>query len=703
MATVILYNIPQLRENLNRSILFFDVQERDEFFHYDVPKKTYTDVQIGHIKDFLNLYQTVTVFDEHRLPPSSYNYVRIDYTQLASPNYFYYYIQGFKELGNNQIEYQLKLDTLMTFLSTDDQVDDIKEALVLREHKKRFEGNIPIFDKYPEAVDVKHEIINTDVYYGSRVRLVYRNRVVDWRPVAYIFTETPVNVPVAGGLYISEINSAPVNWTGGQSPSSTYMWDGAYRYSTDNGKTWTWVDDTWSTYYHMYVKDITGVGYVMRIRKSNGVIDSEVYTISPDKVLIIEVGTVAPARNLYVYNFPDNNIPNWTTVEINGVRVNYENATLTTDTFDDIDIYDAQNERIVEIPFFNIYNLDLRRDKFGVYVELKTVIEQGYELEIDYAQTPFDTSKTNNANWIPFNDPKLYTSQFSPVIINHYGAQFILKRELIKQSSLGSGGTYHQWDFYASVIDSSNFSYKIETKYDKGENVNENKLTYSVNNVIASVKDEAYTYNQYYKDIDEKSLRIKESAALRNATLSTIQQVAGVAGGAMAFGVGGGFNPAQLTSRTVGATISSIATWSDYADEMKQMKLDRERQLTQLLLSQSSIEGSNINFIRDNDDDMLKVYYFEPTTHEKLYYASIFHRFGYQTLEYKKPAFRTRKYFDYKKMVIANWTPNIRVTKEIYDDVVARFEAGVTIYHYNPGQQQLTDFDWDQNKENWER
>ena len=32
---------------------------------------------------------------------------------------------------------------------------------------------------------------------------------------------------------------------------------------------------------------------------------------------------------------------------------------------------------------------------------------------------------------VPYNDPKLFTSQFSPIIIKHQDGQFLLKREMI--------------------------------------------------------------------------------------------------------------------------------------------------------------------------------------------------------------------------------------------------------------------------------
>lgn len=216
-----------------------------------------------------------------------------------------------------------------------------------------------------------------------------------------------------------------------------------------------------------------------------------------------------------------------------------------------------------------------------------------------------------------------------------------------------------------------------------------------MNNEIATIKDDAYTYNQYYKDLDDKQRRVQESAAYRNTALNSVNQALGVTGGMIA---GGKPNPVQLVTRAGQAGINIAQSWMDLSDQMKLNDIAAKQKYIGLLLSASQISGGTLNFVKSFNGDKIREVQFGLTGNDLDYWDEVFHKFGYTTLEYKIPNLKTRKYWDYKQMVIDE-IASAYVTDECLDDIKARFAEGVTIYHYQSGANPST-IDWGQTKEN---
>lgn len=697
MATVILYSIPELNKQKNRTIRFSTPLERVTFFDSKI-KETHTGVTIGHIENWWKLNQSVIIYNNFRSPSLIHNYAKIEYDFGHSA---YYFIDNYNERGSNQVEYNLTMDTMMTHLSLPSVETDnyFKQALVVREHKQRFDYNIltPYYHKYPEPFNVKHIISNEQTKVSAlspRARLVFRNRNIDWKPVAYVYSEVAKEVPVSGGVWIGEVNNIPA---GNHFETSQYVWDGDYRYSKDGGATWTVQTEDWANYFHLFQRWEHGGGVVVRVFKSSGAVAGTGHpgiTVTSTQSLTLEIGTILPQRNLYLVPYEGSAI-SWAGIQNICNNLNrYGGGNLPLKLFSDINIYDSSNERIIEIPYLPSTGITYHRDGFGIYIELDTKLNFSINHTFNKA---YDFTRTADRLRVPYNDPKLFTSQFSPIIIKHQDGQFLLKREMIDFQEFNETAHTHTILLNTNLFTPSNFNLLVQSNYSKLESINEEKQAYVINNEIASVKDEAYTYNQYYKDIDEKTLRINQNAQLRNAAIGTINQVAGVAGGAMSFGGGGSFNPAQLASRGLGAGISIFDTWAAYGDNMKVMKLEREKQLAQILLSQSQISGSSLDFLKVSSDDKIKIYEFQPIDHERDYYDITFHKYGYTTLEYKSLEFKTRRYFNYIQAILEEYEVTATMTEEVYNDIRDRFAQGITFFHiYNDS------IDWSQIKENWE-
>lgn len=682
MATVILYRIPHLQANKKQTLDFVSSDDRDAWFDAVTNKLTIStsDSTIGYLEDNNKLYTEITVTTNGTQPYSLYNYVQI---QNNSSFKRFYFILDYKEIGRNQVKYFLKMDTMVTFVTTPNMGYYLGggKSLVMREHKPRFSGSTPIYDKFIENINITPKILQTETFLGNkRFRGVYRNRANDWKPVVYIYAESAQSVSYTG-----------TDWVGSLTPGSAangipfYVWDGDYYYTLGPGTPNILQTDDWYTYFHALSLTTGGTWQVTRFVKSTGNVHSVVLNIPAGLGFKLKVGTV-PTNRLY-YATMTSPTP-WTTIHsLYTTLNNAASGTASLPLWSDIDIYDAQNEKIVEFPYLDL-TAPFKKDGYGIYVELNTYMKFSQTISFSlpsYYSLPSNNFVTSGGDVarIPFNDPKIFTSQFSPRFIQSYTGSFLYKRE-----SMGN----LEFELGYSMFESSRFNlkYKGDGLFD---NINEQYVSFDVNNQIATVKDDAYTYNQYYRDIEERTMAIQRAQNERNALTGSIQQGLGIVGGALSAGK---LNPIQLGFRAGAALVNIASTYADLADNQEVTNLNYKQKLIQLQLSQSQIAGGSLEFVRGLDK--LKMYVYGPTGAEAKYLDDIFYLTGYNTLEYKIPTLRTRKHFDYKQLIPNEVETTASITEEIKEDIAQRFIEGITIFH----PQADKSVDWYQTKENWE-
>ena len=201
--TFTLYRIPQLRANKQNSVLFDSRPNKGSFFDQVSQKIAVStnDSTVGRITDPGKLYQNVTVFTNGDTPYASYNYASITFT---SGRQYFYFVTDFKEIGQNQVIYYLKKDTIITYVDssgTSGVTLTGHKALVTREHKPRFNFNTNrvLYDNTVEPGDNTTPKVVSDNPFNiyTRARFVYKNRT-DSKPVAYPYVETSMSVSVQG-------------------------------------------------------------------------------------------------------------------------------------------------------------------------------------------------------------------------------------------------------------------------------------------------------------------------------------------------------------------------------------------------------------------------------------------------------------------------------------------------------------------------
>lgn len=689
--TVTLYYIPELQINKNQTIKFSSSTQRDNYFAAITKQKTLSYIGDTYDVDLLENEIGVDLTDK------DYNYCVI--TQDTSFKH-YYYIVGSDQRGAGQVALLLYKDTFMTYMSVDNIGFSIgwKPSLVVREHKNRFTSDTTpriIYNEFPEKATVEPYIINTTVLgSGVRARFVYRNRSKDWKPVAYVYSETTQSVSWTGDDWVANLKAGSyVN----QIPF--YVWDGDYEYTLNPSATPNIpITDTWSTYFHILIPTVGGGSWqVVRMKKSDGEPHSVVLNLPAAAFNFkIKLGTQS-TNKIYYVNYVAEEYITWSDIESNYTALNNEaTGTGNLPTFSSIDIYDAANEKVVEIPYLDT-TMSFKKDGFGIYVDL----EEKNEVSISFNLTTiFDTSKVDK-NRVVTNDPKLFHSQFAPYFIVFNGHTIGIKREWInKAGGVTNGNTSITIDFIVSLTQPSLFNYKLTIPSYVTHNVDELIGRVMVNNEVSTVKDEAYTFNEYYRDLDDKTRKIQEDASARNLVLGSINQVTSIVGGA--FGIGAATSPgmrtAQLGARAIGAGINIANSVMEHQDMLKQNQINYEQKYIGLMLQASQVSGSNLDFVRANNIDKFRAVSFQLRGFDLNYWDNYFHKFGYQTLEYKIPTLKTRKYFDYKQIITDEFIQDFGLKQDCIDDLKGRFAQGITIYHC----QEDLSIDWQQLKENWE-
>ncbi len=697
---VALYYIPELQKNKNVSL---NLIEGSTYFA-GRPRYVFPNDYVGWIKDENSFEQAITI---PRNLYKNYNYVMVKHesgTPSSTNPYYCYYVVDVKEFGNDQFELKLELDTVMTYviMSKGTIVDvESKKSLVLREHKDRFDfdnNKILIHDTIETGNQITPIVkSSTSNFVHSRTRFVYRNRTLDWKPVAYVYTAgSGVTVQTPGGNWVGNVYSGP-NY-----PKQTYAWTGDYKYSLDSSTSPNIdITDTWSTHYHAIEWiDLGNAAMVYRYKKSNGQRDGSVFQVpSPQNYIRISVG-VQPANFLYPIIISSSGTgPTWSLIQANYKAINFfSSGTSVLPQFFDIDPFDAMNQKIVEVPYLDT-TMDFKRDEFGIYVELTdSNVKTINNVPVSLPNGNFNLTKDDIPK-VPYNDPKLVHSQFAPVFFTINGMSIGFKREKLNNSTGLTNGDeiLSNISLSTDIANSSQFDITLNTggSYEK-EREDELRGSWSVNNEILTVKDEAYTYNEYYRDLDDKSRRISEQAAFRNTLLGSVNQALGVSGGLVA--ASAKLNPYVLGARVGQAGIGIVQSIMDYQDMKKQNEIAYQQKYTGLLLQSSIMSGASLSYLKRFNGDLIKTQIFDLNKTDKDYWDEYFHKYGYETLEYKKITLRTRKYFNYIKAELNEEILTPILNEKSKEDLRRRFREGITFFHSTQTQSP----NWDQDKENWE-
>lgn len=743
------FYLPALTSTSNKSLYFETSAQRNKFFDNIGVGRSYTYPYDVYIKDLDELVQTITLTGIDKDFVDTYAEIK---DPDRSVERFYYYITDKKEIGNNTWEITLLLDTVTTYLGAGNSVgfNLTKNAIVTRRHKTRS------FDETPEPYDFPLYVkrIQTNDLGDNRVRLVYRNRPFDKKPVAYIHSETikevdvepaaldyPVEWNVLGLIQNTAMATTKTRWKGDVIIKNTSMFKhhtitGVYQPNTHYAL--GVVKHVSTNEWHpvlLVLNDSDGsVVTSWSLREQLGVVEDEpqFFTIQP---------LTTTGEELFVNVWIDGEI-SWANLISTYTPANKGNSVgkKNTWTIQDIDIYEPMIHRVIEIPGFMGMET-FKNDMRGVYTLIDTPLKQQVTWQNPRNTLSFDVSKITKLR-VPYNDKKLFTRQYMPSFYNHYGASI--------ECTLSDEGT-----LYSNVATPNRFSFKLDMPYFGSSYIHNmltatdgDKLTYTTDNTVITLKDEAYTYDQYYKDIEDRLMKRSEAAEKRNTVINSVQtgltlfsRMRGLSGGIKkpewdmslpenqtlsqwykdndAYTAGVKNLKINAGVAVAGAGLSLVQGFMNMADSKKNNKDNLEIKLLGLLMSPTLTDGGDLDFNRDNNLDKPRIVTFGLLKEHLDFLDNVFHFTGYDTLEFmdlQAENFKTRKYFNYWQASLPiEGGNNYGFDDNIARDIVRRFENGVTIMHpqmaglnfykvadLTVATDPFDSVDWNQEYENWE-
>lgn len=309
-----------------------------------------------------------------------------------------------------------------------------------------------------------------------------------------------------------------------------------------------------------------------------------------------------------------------------------------------------------------------------------------YTLSDFTCEIPLPSSRANTVK-NPLYESKLYHSDFHSLIFNYDSFTKDIHLENVEPSSSTTpllSIKYKQ----ANTI-TSNLGYKFTVTYgtQKFNDRFEEYLLCKRNNEYPIFNSSYLNYlrNGYNYDIKAKNLQTLQG------TLGTALSIGGGVISLLAGGATGGVSAAlgiSLITSAITSTTSTIVSNIQNEANIEQ-KLNEAKNTTNSVAS-----SDDLNLLTWYSDNLLWATTYDISEQQKSNVFDLFYRTGYSCNETGIPNVNSRYRFNYLQCTPDFTTKADPVWQEYIQDVVARFELGVTYFH--------TYSDFDQQYENWE-
>lgn len=723
MATIVLYKMNERISFDNNTLLTYQqVSQRDVFFRNITIQETISsDLTPSFVKKLWDLETTLTIYLEGRNPLSEYNYISIEVNSFIH----YYFIMGYDDLGSNQVRYFLRKDTLNTYASRAFWGVDIEKsnALITREHKDRFilGGDIVLPDQTIEGLNVQIKNIEEKETVGGsdRTRLSLRrfggdfyhfeNENFDetflksapklmWKVnennKRIIRTSNEFSLKFGWGVVIGS-TSVSVNFTDPNNNSNYIRIRGlgtpvALAFIEGN---------------IIAINIDTGSRYLIpssNIMATSGVFTNNNSKLIPNELetLIVSVDELVTANVYYdlgntqssTFEYPSRYFKRFGVMDSN-VQIG--------ELMEEVPNYNMQ--KTIELPY-KILNVGsvFKGATNGVYIDVGSLINL-INVQPVFKVPTFDLTGTLLKLKVPLNDPKIYNKEFQPRFLTIYNESFVFGIDNFK---------YIHDDISQNLIVSSTLNVadysklKIEISSTSGNMYERTLKEYvkviDMNNEVTSFSTDFDKYIQTTLENDIKLMRLQESQAQRQLSKQRSSLLTNIGVGAVSGALVGNFAGAGIGA--IGGFIKGANdirfALDQAAEDSEKRRIDFENKILNLQNGLINIAGSSPEQNHSDNSDKFKWFNTVLIDNDLNYLDQYFHKFGYKTMEYKKPTLRTRQYFNYLEAEFEELKSSINLTREVKEDIINRFKQGVTAFHYQVNT--TWRFDFEQKYENWE-
>ena len=715
MIEIRLYEHHSINYKKNYALNFADFNERNDYFENNGVKLP-DNLSPSFIKNIWKLHNEIVVFNEGRIP-LNYNYL----TVKLDNKYHCYYIIDFEDLGNNQVKYLLKKDTITTFVLTGNDYPVLSQRQIIkRSHVNRFRADkTPIYDRNLEDIEIKPTFVSEVDKVSSEATTLalrsYGGGVKDDRILSEVifaweaYQENPVTVSKNNNFNLE----IPLGWGAGGDPAGVLLvWD-----SDEGSANIEFVEDFTLVHIkeddkHVLVPSVpftTGTlsDYVsITNNDNNAIIGNDKITLNGDGFLRFYAHNLTRAFRV-MYDFgtelPLANYKLVKTFAITPAGMTYP-TTQQARPLESLNRSSALNQKIITLEYLSLE--DFIPYFLNGFNALRMPVNRNVltkEKLLSLNNPTFDTTGTLGKQKVTFNDPKLYTSQFNPYFLTFSNESFLIRRESFWSPTnldINVSLAYNKESLTKALL-------KVDTsEYDEKE-INELTKVVNLDNEEAVIKSNLNDYINTQAENEKRLQDLQIAKAERDRTQQAFNSIVGIGAGAVGGLIASGGNPAGALA---GAGVGAVKSISDYVFATKnlnqlreELKLNYENKIKSLQLSLMNTIGGGAHLNTFSESNILKLYQFELDALEKYYLDNYFHYYGYNylTIGYPTNLYNTRKYWNYIQLeVIGSIKNNSMITEEIENDIIERFSNGVTIFHYVSS---AVPFYFSQTVENWER
>ena len=395
----------------------------------------------------------------------------------------------------------------------------------------------------------------------------------------------------------------------------------------------------------------------------------------------------------------------------------YVGTGATIMSFNDVDRTDSKIMKIIKLPYSPVkfeyanghYNFGDDWQVVGGLLKLKdNAVSKGFSNEnmYDASLTSYfvdasaiDTTAVRN----DYNESKLYNSSFFTYKFVYDSFAKEIKLENIRDYTdvditVGIG-------FKMTSTINSRFMFKFDTNgsYMYKESDYEPYLIINRNNEETIYSNDYINYMRTGYNYDQKVRNEQAAMSLLNTGISLGSAIG-------QFGIpeyktkATGLKPTaqaikgfSLTSAisTAASTVSSLAntlyTYYQAGQQIEQKQYELKQQAT------SVIGSDDLDLLSDYNGNRLKIITYKLRPEDEKMVCDLFYYTGYRHAKLEKPDLQSRYWFNFIQCSpVFNEEGNTPYNDYI-DDVKARYEAGITVYHSHNGV-----YDWNQELENWE-
>lgn len=294
-----------------------------------------------------------------------------------------------------------------------------------------------------------------------------------------------------------------------------------------------------------------------------------------------------------------------------------------------------------------------------------------------------------------YYESKLYNSNFYGLKFTYDAESYVVKPERIRTYSALNYSSYPQFVISYKPSNGINSSCGFKITHQNGNPVTagyhdgldyEGVLVSTRNNELPLYNNEYLNYLKYGKQYADRQTGLNVGATW----LSTLLSI----GGGVAAGAVVGSAPGAIVGGIVGAIsgISTAITSTVKAiDSQQQKEWELQHQATNVT------GNSDLDIFKWYSNGKLHVFCRQPSTKMQNLLFTLFFRGGYACDDYGVPDLNSRYWFNFIQCTPSFDVKGIQIYQNFLDDIIARYQAGVTIFHCNDGVWTLN-----YEKENWE-